>query len=190
MYLPQMGDALLELSRGTENPVLSPINDKSWSVKWWSFSLSNLGPYLSPLGSTDSVPVLEKIVSTRCYRLCWLHSINLANQTQSTYWATNYFFSQQNGLQCPWQLTLWHHVVNSSRQAGDFQVPILIGEKRLSSTLMSLYQCVSFGPARQYLASVPGRQASCSSSLKLGLTALWTWTRCSRSGSSRRPGLC
>jgi hypothetical protein len=109
----------------------------------------------------------------RCYRLCWLHSINLATRPSPPIELQTTSVSQQNGLQCPWQLTLWHHVVNSSVTGRRFShgCLILIVKKRLSSTLMSLYQCVSFGPARRYLASVPGRQASYSSSLAWALAA-------------------
>jgi hypothetical protein len=56
---------------------------------------------------------------------------------------------------------------------------------------MSLYQCVSFGPARRYrfpfLEDKPAIHQAWSWALHC---ALLTWTRCSRSGSSRRPGLC
>jgi hypothetical protein len=74
------------------------------------------------------------------------------NQTQLHLLSYKLLLSFKNGLQCPWQLTLWHHVVNSSRQAISFftRVPFILMVKSASSTLMSLYQCVSFGPARRY----------------------------------------
>jgi hypothetical protein len=114
-------------------------------------------------------------------------------QTQSTYWATNYFCQPAKRIAMP----MAAHTVAScgeqfcDRQAIFTRVPHFDSEKalvididvtvsvRLIWTSKTISRFRSWKTSQLFIK--PGLGACC---------ALLTWTRCSRSGSSRRPGLC